>query len=111
LRSRLHSKGARLCPASHYTPIDREIIRASILESRLDLWRIQRDLHDTVLASHETILQITRINRKGRQHSSAKIGYLAAAPLLGSLAIFTAIRRASSLLSNLAAVGPLVLEI
>jgi hypothetical protein len=27
------------------------------LESRLDLWRIQCDLHDTVLASHETILQ------------------------------------------------------
>jgi hypothetical protein len=40
-----------------HSPIDREIIRASILESRLDLWRIQRDLHDTVLASYETILQ------------------------------------------------------
>ena len=36
---------------------DRETIRASILKSRLDLCRLQRDLHDTVLMSQLTILQ------------------------------------------------------
>ncbi len=36
---------------------DRDIIRASILKSRLDLWRLQCDLHDTVFISHTTISQ------------------------------------------------------
>jgi hypothetical protein len=39
------------------SPSDRKTIRASIVKSRLDLWRLQRDLHDTVLLSHQTILQ------------------------------------------------------
>ena len=40
-----------------HSPSDRDIIRASILKSRLDLWRLQCDLHDTVLLSHTTISQ------------------------------------------------------
>jgi hypothetical protein len=38
-------------------PSERETIVASISKSRRDLWRLQRDLHDTVLLSHSTILQ------------------------------------------------------
>ena len=38
-------------------PSERETIVASILESRLDLQRLERDLHDTVLRSRETISQ------------------------------------------------------
>ena len=36
-------------------PSDRQTIRNSILKSRLDLWRLQCDLHDTVLMTHGTI--------------------------------------------------------
>ena len=38
-------------------PSERETILASILKSRLDLQRLQCDLHDTVLRSRETISQ------------------------------------------------------
>ena len=38
-------------------PSERETILASILKSRLDLQRLQYDLHDTVLRSRETISQ------------------------------------------------------
>ena len=38
-------------------PSKREIILASILKSRFELWRLERDLHDTVLRSRETISQ------------------------------------------------------
>jgi hypothetical protein len=40
-----------------HPPSNRETIRASILKSRFDLWRLQRDLHNTVLISHVTISQ------------------------------------------------------
>jgi hypothetical protein len=40
-----------------HSPSNRDTIRASILKSRLDLSRLQCDLHDTVLASRKTILQ------------------------------------------------------
>ncbi len=40
-----------------HSPGDREIIHASIRKSRLDLQRLQRDLHDTVLMSQRTIFQ------------------------------------------------------
>ncbi len=40
-----------------HSPTDREIIHASILKSRRDLWQLQRDLHDTFLISCETILE------------------------------------------------------
>jgi hypothetical protein len=40
-----------------HAPSDRETIRDSILKSRFDLWRLQCDLHDTVLISHTAILQ------------------------------------------------------
>jgi hypothetical protein len=33
-------------PSQPLNSRDCEIIHASILESRLDLWRLQRDLHD-----------------------------------------------------------------
>jgi hypothetical protein len=36
---------------------DREVIRGSILQSRLDLREMQRDLHDTVLKSVAAICQ------------------------------------------------------
>jgi len=36
-------------------PSERETIVASILKSRLDLQRLQCDLHDTVLRSREAI--------------------------------------------------------
>jgi hypothetical protein len=53
--------GVRLRPESSSQPLDspsdRKIIHASILKSRFDLWRLQRDLHDTVLISRQTILQ------------------------------------------------------
>ena len=45
-------------------PLDCETIHASILKSRLDLWRLQRDLHDTVLLSHLTILQSRELMAK-----------------------------------------------
>jgi hypothetical protein len=51
-------------PSQLNSPGDREIIRASIGKSRLDLWRLQRDLHDTVLISHETILQSRKLIAK-----------------------------------------------
>jgi hypothetical protein len=38
-------------------PNERETILASILKSRLDLRRLQCDLHDTVSRSRETISQ------------------------------------------------------
>jgi len=38
-------------------PFERETIVASILKSRLDLRRLQCDLHDTVFRSRETISQ------------------------------------------------------
>ena len=38
-------------------PTERETVLASILKSRLDLRRLQCDLHDTVLRSRETISQ------------------------------------------------------
>jgi hypothetical protein len=38
-------------------PTKRETIHASILESRLDLCRLECDLHDTVLRRCETISQ------------------------------------------------------
>ena len=38
-------------------PSERETIVATILKSRLDLQRLERDLHDTVLRSRETISQ------------------------------------------------------
>ena len=38
-------------------PSERETIVASILKSRLDLRRLQCDMHDTVLRSRETISQ------------------------------------------------------
>ena len=41
-------------PSEHF-PSERETIVASILKSRLDLQRLQYDLHDTVLRSQETI--------------------------------------------------------
>jgi hypothetical protein len=34
-----------------------ETILASILKSRFDLWRLECDLHDTVLRTRETISQ------------------------------------------------------
>jgi len=40
-----------------HSPSDRETICASILKSRLHLWQLQCDLHDTVLKSHRTISQ------------------------------------------------------
>jgi hypothetical protein len=36
---------------------ERETILASILKSRVDLWQLECDLHDTVLRSRETISQ------------------------------------------------------
>jgi hypothetical protein len=38
-------------------PSERETIVASILKSRLHLWQLECDLHDTVLRSRETISQ------------------------------------------------------
>jgi hypothetical protein len=38
-------------------PSEREAIVASILKSRLHLWQLQCDLHDTALRSRETISQ------------------------------------------------------
>ena len=38
-------------------PSKREIVLGSIRVSRLDLCRLERDLHDTVLRSRETISQ------------------------------------------------------
>jgi hypothetical protein len=38
-------------------PSEHETILASILKSRRHLWRLQCDLHDTVLRSRETISQ------------------------------------------------------
>ena len=38
-------------------PNDRETVVASILKSRLHLWQLQCDLHDTALRSRETISQ------------------------------------------------------
>jgi hypothetical protein len=38
-------------------PSERETVVASILKSRLHLWQLQCDLHDTVFRSHETISQ------------------------------------------------------
>jgi hypothetical protein len=38
-------------------PSERETILASILKSRLDLWRLEYDLHDTIFRSSETISQ------------------------------------------------------
>ena len=38
-------------------PSERETIVASILKSRLDLQRLERDLHDTAWRSRETISQ------------------------------------------------------
>jgi len=38
-------------------PSERETIAASILKSRLDLQRLERDLHDTAWRSRETISQ------------------------------------------------------
>ena len=38
-------------------PSEREAIHASILKSRLDLQRLQCDLHDTVWRSRKTISQ------------------------------------------------------
>ena len=38
-------------------PSERETIAASILKSRLHLQQLERDLHDTVLRSRETISQ------------------------------------------------------
>ena len=46
------------------SPSERETIRASILKSRLDLWRLQCDLHDTVLLSHTTIFQSRKLITK-----------------------------------------------
>ena len=50
---------------------DRETIRATILKSRLDPSRLQRDLHDTVLKSHQTISQsldlIAKVDRALRE--------------------------------------------
>jgi hypothetical protein len=40
-----------------HLPSERETVRASILKSRLDLRRLQWDLHDTVLCSREVISQ------------------------------------------------------
>ena len=40
-----------------HSPSDRKTTLASIMQSRLDLWRLECDLHDTVLISHATILQ------------------------------------------------------
>jgi hypothetical protein len=40
-----------------HSPSDRETIRTSILKSRLQLWQLQCDLHDSVLTSRETISQ------------------------------------------------------
>jgi len=38
-------------------PSEREIVLASILKSRLDLQRLQSDMHDTALRSRKTISQ------------------------------------------------------
>ena len=38
-------------------PSEREAIHASILKSRLDLQRLQCDMHDTISRSRETISQ------------------------------------------------------
>ena len=38
-------------------PSEHEIILASILKSRFELWRLKCDLHETVLLSRETISQ------------------------------------------------------
>jgi hypothetical protein len=38
-------------------PSERETIVASILKSRVHLWRLEYDLHDTVSRSRETISQ------------------------------------------------------
>jgi hypothetical protein len=38
-------------------PSERETTVASILKSRVHLWRLECDLHDTVLRSRETISQ------------------------------------------------------
>ena len=38
-------------------PSERETVVASIVKSRLDLQRLERDLHDTVLRSRDTISQ------------------------------------------------------
>ena len=38
-------------------PSERETILASILKSRLHLWQLQCDLHDTVLRSRKMISQ------------------------------------------------------
>jgi len=40
-----------------HLPSERETILASILKSRLDLRRLQSDLHDTVSRSRKTISQ------------------------------------------------------
>jgi hypothetical protein len=42
---------------SLHFPNERETVLASILKSRLHLRELERDLHDTVLRSHETISQ------------------------------------------------------
>src|SRR5215472_10461887 len=59
-----------------YFPSEREIIVASILRSRLDLRRLQYDLHDTASRSREGDFTITGPHRKGRRGSSAKISCL-----------------------------------
>ena len=43
-------------PCEHF-PSKRETIVASILKSRLHLWQLQCDLHDTAFRSRETISQ------------------------------------------------------
>ncbi len=47
-----------------HSPIDREIIRASILKSQRNLWQLQLDLNDIILTSHETILQSRKLIAK-----------------------------------------------
>jgi hypothetical protein len=38
-------------------PSERETIPASIVKSRFDLWRLEYDMHDTVMRSRDTISQ------------------------------------------------------
>src|SRR5262249_5622275 len=57
-RSRLDSEGSAAMPDQLlHLPSERETILASILKSRLDLRRLQSDLHDTVSRSRKTISQ------------------------------------------------------
>jgi hypothetical protein len=54
-------------------PNERETILASILKSRLDLQRLQCDLHDTVLRSRETISRSQNLIAKVEEALARKL--------------------------------------